>query len=126
MIPTETSAFRLHNPQTKQQDIAQIKHLKCPIIKLIRNQMELAERQFCEAYSRCQKKKSLRYRLWENRWSLLKWIMVLLMMVSLFVYGALIGAGLCACSVARHNLPCAKTLSFLPGFQIASRHSYIY
>ncbi|ENN71177.1 hypothetical protein D910_06586 [Dendroctonus ponderosae] len=130
MFSSDLTAFAkcpsLESLKRQKRVSDEIRHIKCPIIKLVKRQIESAEQNITNSLGICERKGSWKNKLWRYRWTMLKWLVTLLVMISLFVYGALLGAGLCSCSVSQHSLPCAGTFSLIPGLNFAKRHSFIY
>ncbi|KAJ8919246.1 hypothetical protein NQ315_003829 [Exocentrus adspersus] len=110
-------------PYCKEPRIHEILHIKCPIIGLIRFQMNNMEHRLSESVDICKRKQTWKYKLWKNRWTITSFILMVLLMVSLFLYGTLVGAGLCSASSwnPSYNAPCPKTFTFLPLINMASK-----
>lgn len=100
--------------------IDEILHIKCPIIRLVECQMNHLESKFAELSNHCKRKNKWRYRIWRHRWLITCGILTILLMVSLFLYGTLVGAGMCSAGSWQYsfNSPCPKTFSFLPGLNL--------
>ncbi|CAG9773953.1 unnamed protein product [Ceutorhynchus assimilis] len=101
----------------------EIRHIKCPIIKLVKRQIENSDNVFCV---RAARNKSLSQQIWKHRWTIVQWLVVFLVMVCLFFFGAMLGAGICSCNLSQHSLPCTGMFSFFPGFNIARTRTFIY
>ncbi|KAJ8970988.1 hypothetical protein NQ317_004897 [Molorchus minor] len=114
------SRGRQLEPYCKQPRVHEILHIKCPIIRLVRCQMAHVECRLTDTIDNCQRRKKLSYKLWKNRWMILSLIFTLLLMISLFLYGTMVGAGLCSSTswTNSYRPPCSKTLSFLPGINL--------
>ncbi|KAJ8939765.1 hypothetical protein NQ318_004179, partial [Aromia moschata] len=108
-------------PYCKQPRIHEILHIKCPIIRLIKCQMEHMDHRLSQAYDLCQRKKTLSYKLWKHRWMIASLIIVMFLMICLFLYGTVVGAGLCSAASwpQAYNSPCPKIFPFLPGINLA-------
>lgn len=113
--------------EVNKSRIDEILHIKCPIIKLVECQMNHMESTFAELSNHCQRKNKWTYRLWRQRWLFISCILMLLLMTSLFLYGTLVGAGMCSAGAWQYsfNSPCPKTFSFLPGFNLARSSSIL-
>ncbi|XP_018576357.1 uncharacterized protein LOC108914924 [Anoplophora glabripennis] len=100
----------------QQPRIHEILHIKCPIIGLVRFQMNNMEYRLSESVDMVQRRKKWTYRLWRNRWTIISFIFMMLLMTSLFLYGTLVGAGLCSAGSwsPSYNSPCPKTFTFFP------------
>lgn len=108
--------------------IDEILHIKCPIIRLVECQMNHMESRFSEISTSCRRRNKWTYKLWMQRWLIVSCILMVLLMVLLFLYGTLVGAGMCSAGTWQYsfNSPCPKTFSFLPGFNLASTHSLTF
>lgn len=111
---------QLLSPYNKSR-IDEILHIKCPIIRLVECQMNHMENRFAELSIHCKRKNSLSYRIWRTRWLIISCVLMILLMISLFLYGTLVGAGMCSAGAWQYsfNSPCPKTFSFLPGLNLA-------
>ncbi|KAJ8967262.1 hypothetical protein NQ314_002990 [Rhamnusium bicolor] len=67
------------------------------------------------------RRNKLTYKLWKNRWMIISIILMIFLMTSLFLYGTMVGAGLCSAASWTHsyNSPCPKTFYFFPGINLA-------
>lgn len=130
---------------SRQATVHEILHIKCPIIGLIRFQMNNMEHRLSESFDMCQRfellidfnfkplpklvfsfrRKKLSYKLWKNRWTIISFILLMLLMMSLFLYGTLVGAGLCSAGSwgPSYNSPCPKTFTLFPLLNVASKSS---
>lgn len=101
--------------------VNEILHIKCPIIRLVECQMNHMENKFAEITTNCLRKNQLSHKIWRLRWLIISCILMVFLMISLFLYGTLVGAGMCSAGTWQYssNSPCPKTFSFLPGFNWA-------
>ncbi|KAF7269168.1 hypothetical protein GWI33_017779 [Rhynchophorus ferrugineus] len=74
MLPTDAQTYQKYDglDVLKSDDsmLDEIRHIKCPIIKLVRHQIESAELSLTDAFAIC--RRSWKYKLWNNRWTILK------------------------------------------------------
>ncbi|KAG5896533.1 hypothetical protein JTB14_020506 [Gonioctena quinquepunctata] len=107
-------------PYHQNPRIHDILHLKCPVIRLVRCQMNHVDTRLDEAIEYCRKRNTLTGRLWRNRWFVISCILLFFLMMGLFVYGTMVGAGMCSGGIWHPSLnaPCPKIFSFLPGINL--------
>lgn len=120
VISPSTDSLQLE-PYRKNPKFHEILHIKCPVIKLVHFQMVHVDTRLAETLSECKKRQTLSYKIWKSRWMLTSCLLTVILMGSLFLYGTLVGAGMCSAGQwsPSFNAPCPKTFSFLPGINLA-------
>ncbi|XP_057671874.1 uncharacterized protein LOC130903665 [Diorhabda carinulata] len=105
--------------------VEKILHCKCPIIGTVRYQMINAEQRIGETLDIIRRRKTFSYRFWKNRWAIISCLLMVLLMVFLFLYGTIVGAGLCSSSSLgiSEGPPCTATFAFLRGINLGRTSS---
>lgn len=76
------------------QNISRILHVKCKVIKLVKEQIERIDSNMSQELIDCLNNSPSRY-LWKKKYYILSLLILFLLMWLLLVYGAMIGAALC-------------------------------